>query len=310
MSTRVIVGSRGSALAMAQTQLVIEKLRDLFPQIEFAVMTIKTEGDRWLETTLTQLGGKGVFTKEIEEALLAGKIDLAVHSLKDLPTELPKGVMIGAVLDRADPRDALISREGMKLAELPRGACLGTDSPRRRVQLLAYRRDFQIKSIRGNVDTRLRKLDEGQYDAIVLAAAGLTRLKLQNRVTEYLSTDLMLPAPGQGVLAVEIREDDERIRKLVASLDHVPTRAAMEAERAFLQHLGGGCRVPIAACAQLAGGRLVLEGMIASDDATRLFRDTLSGDPAFPQEVGKRLAERLLDEGAREVLATVRGISL
>jgi hydroxymethylbilane synthase len=297
-----MVGSRGSALALVQTQLTIEKLRALFPKNEFAVMRIQTEGDRRPEDALAQIGGKGVFTREIEQALLADRIDLAVHSLKDLPTELPEGLIIGAVLERADPRDVLVSRGNLQLAELPQAALLGTDSPRRKVQLLAYRRDFRVLSLRGNVDTRLRKLDEGQYDAIVLAAAGLTRLGLQNRVTEYLSLDVMLPAPGQGVLAIEVREGDDRIRELIRPLDHAPTRAAITAERAFLQHLGGGCRVPIAAYAQLAHSQLHIKGLIASEDDTQFFRDKLSGDPALPEEIGRKLAARLMTQGAHKLL--------
>jgi len=303
MSKRVIVGSRASPLALVQTQLVIEKLRALFPKLEFSILKIKTVGDRRLQA-LEKLAAsqKGLFAKEIEEALLGGKIDLAVHSLKDLPTVLPKGLIIGAVLERADPRDVLVSRGNLKLAELPKNARIGTDSPRRRSQLLAYRRDLQIQSVRGNVETRLHKLNEGGYDAVVLAAAGLTRLGLQNQITEYMSLDLMLPAPGQGALAVEIREGNERMRELIMGLNHAPTRTAVEAERAFLEHLGGGCSVPIAAYARLADNQLIIEGMVASEDGTRLFRDKLRGDPAFPEEAGKRLAERLLAQGAEAIL--------
>lgn len=302
MSERVIIGSRGSALALVQTQLVIEKLSALFPKTEFVIVKIKTEGNRRLEKARERIGDKGVFTREIEEALLAGEIDLAVHSLKDLPTELPEGLIIEAILERSDPRDVLVSRGNLKLAQLPHHARLGTDSPRRKAQLLNHRRDLQMLSLRGNVETRLRKLNDGQYDAIVLAAAGLLRLGLEKRVTEYLTTDVMLPAPGQGALALETREDDRRTRGLVKQLDHAPTRAAIEAERAFLRRLGGGCRVPIAAYAQLAKGQLQIEGLVASDDGARLLRDRLSGNPALPQEAGNQLGERLLAQGADEIL--------
>lgn len=292
---KVIVGTRGSALALAQTQRVIEHLRKSFP-MEFVTKVIKTSGDQG------RLKEPGAFIKELQQALLRREIDLAVHSLKDMPTQLPEGLTIAAVLERANPQDVLISREGVKLVELPKGARIGTGSPRRAAQLLVARPDLVIMPIRGNVDTRLKKLEAGQYDAVILAAAGLERLGLGGRITEYLPLELMLPAPGQGALAVEIREDDERIRKLVMGLDHAPTRAAITAERAFLRRLGGGCRVPIAAYAQLAGGQLVIEGLLANEDGTRLFRGKLSGDPALPEEAGQKLAERLLAQGAQEIL--------
>ncbi|MFN4218561.1 MAG: glutamyl-tRNA reductase [Candidatus Bipolaricaulia bacterium] len=293
---KLIVGTRGSTLALAQTQQVIEHLRKSFSSIEFTTKVIKTSGDQG------RLGEVGAFVKELEQALLRREIDLCVHSLKDMPTQLPEGLTIAAVPERTDPRDVLISRDGLKLMELRMGARVGTDSPRRAAQLLAVRPDIVIVPVRGNVDTRLRKLDKGQYDAIVLAAAGLTRLGLQQRITEYLSTDVMLPAPGQGALAVEIREDDERIRRIVTALDHAPTRAATAAERAFLRRLGGGCRIPIAAYARLVDNQLVIEGLVASVDGTQLFREKLIGDPMRPEEVGEKLAEHLLAQGVEAIL--------
>jgi hydroxymethylbilane synthase len=296
---KIIVGTRGSALALAQTQHVIEHLKKDFSGFEFIMKVIKTSGDRG------QLEEPGAFVKELESALLRREIDLCVHSLKDMPTQLPEGLTIAAVSERADPRDILIARNGLKLRELPPRARVGTGSPRRTAQLLAVRPDLVLSPLRGNVDTRLRKLDEGQYDAIVLAAAGLIRLGLQQRITHYLSTDLVLPAPGQGAIAIEIRHDDQHIKALLKSLDHAPTRAAVEAERAFLQRLGGGCRQPIAAFAQLIENFLVVEGLITSTDGKRVFRGNLKGDPAQAVEIGKKLAEHLLAQGAAELMEGV-----
>jgi hydroxymethylbilane synthase len=252
------------------------------------------------------MGGKGIFLKEIEQALLAGEMDLAVHSLKDMPTEQPEGLTIGAVFERGDPRDVLIAREGLSLEILPRGARVGTGSPRRSAQLRVVRPDLRLLDLRGNVETRLRKLDEGQYDAVILAAAGLVRLGLASRITEYLSPSILLPAVGQGALAVEIREDDSEMKQLVRPLEHNPTRIAVEAERTFLRAFGGGCRVPITAYASVRGDQLVLEGMVACSDGSRLLRDQLVGDAARPEEIAQGLAERLLQRGADEILQKTR----
>ncbi|MBI3660527.1 hydroxymethylbilane synthase [Candidatus Acetothermia bacterium] len=302
MTETLIIGTRGSALALAQAQLVIEALQKFTPCLKCDTRVIRTSGDHLLNTQLTDIAGKGVFTKEIDEALLRGEINLAVHSLKDLPSQPPEGLVIGAVLNRADPRDVLIARDGLKLAELPPGARIGTDSPRRRAQLLALRPDLQVVGLRGNVETRLRKLDAGQYDAIVLAAAGLMRLGLQSRLSEVLSTDILLPAPGQGALAIQVREGDTHLRAMVAEIDHAPTRTAVRAERAFLQRLGGGCRLPIAAYARWLDGRLALDGLIADPHGKTLFRDHFVGDPKYPETLGEQLAERLLAQGARVLL--------
>jgi hydroxymethylbilane synthase len=303
---KAVIGTRASRLALAQTQLVVHALRHLYPQLLCRIQTIQTEGDRWEQTSLTAMGGKGIFLKEIEQALLAGEVDLAVHSLKDMPTEQPEGLTIGAVCERGDPRDVLIAREGLSLEMLPRGARVGTGSPRRSAQLRVVRPDLRVLDLRGNVETRLRKLDEERYDAIVLAAAGLVRLGLASHITEYLSSSLMLPAVGQGALALEIREDDSEMRQLVRPLEHNPTRIAVEAERTFLRALGGGCRAPITAYASVRGDQLVLQGMVACSDGSRLLRDQLVGDAARPEEIAQGLAERLLQRGADEILQTTR----
>jgi hydroxymethylbilane synthase len=294
---RVIVGTRGSALALAQTQEVLEQLKACHPAVEFVTKVIRTSGDRG------QIREIGAFVKELEDALQRGEIDLAVHSLKDLPTQLPGGLVIAAVPRRADSRDVLISRDGLTLKALPQGARLGTGSPRRMAQLLALRGDLEIVSIRGNVDTRLRKLKAGEVDALVLAAAGLERLGLINRINELLSLETMLPAVGQGALAVEVRADDGFALELVKALDHPETRAAVTAERAFLQALGGGCRVPIAAHGRIENGELVLDGLVAGPDARKILKDRLSGSPDEAETQGRELAERLLAAGAAELLA-------
>jgi hydroxymethylbilane synthase len=279
---------------------VIAALCEAWPDLRIEVRVIRTEGDRRLDVTPDKLG-KGAFVKEIEAALLAGEIDLAVHSCKDLPTDMVPELTLAAVPQRADPRDVLVSREGLVLEKLPRGAVVGTSSSRRRAQLLMQRPDLEVRDIRGNVDTRLRKLRGGQYDAVVLAAAGLARMGWLEQATQVLEPEVMLPAPGQGALAVQVRADDEATRHLVAAINHPPTHAAVLAERAFLQRLGGGCRVPIAAYARIRGGRLVLHGLVAAPDGVVSVRGRQEGPPEEAEEVGRALAEELLEQGA-EVL--------
>jgi hydroxymethylbilane synthase len=304
---RLRIGSRGSRLALAQTELVCARLRELYPEIAFEVEVIKTLGDVARTASLSAIGGKGVFTKEIEEALLAARIDLAVHSLKDLPTTLPRGLKLGAILEREDPRDALIARakaDGSATAHLRAlrsGAVIGTSSLRRLVQVKRMRADLEVREIRGNVDTRLRKLDEESYDAIILAAAGLNRLQLAHRITALFSTDEMLPAVGQGALAIEIRAADLDLERLLAPLDHGPTRCATAAERAFLRALGGGCRLPIAAHARCEGERLLIEGMIASADGAHLVRSSLEGRRDQAEAIGERLAEKIKEASATDL---------
>jgi len=315
----IVVGTRGSALAMKQTRGVINELSRLDPEVEFVVKEIETKGDVIRDVSLVEIGGRGLFVKKIEEALLQGEIDLAIHSLKDMPTELPMGLLIGAVTKRVDPRDVLISRLGFPLDRLPQGARLGTGSLRRRAQILAHRSDFQIVNLRGNVDTRLRKAQTEEYDAIVLAAAGISRLGYEDRITEYISPDVILPAVGQGALAVEVREDDRRTQRLVGALDHEPTRLAVTAERAFLRHLvthqtgaqvqqeEGSCQVPLAAYGIVRDGGLIIRGMVATPDGRKVIRHEVVGNATDAEQAGEELAMRVIEMGAGDILDEVRG---
>ena len=299
------LGTRGSPLAMCQARLVAEALRNEWPDLEITLIPIKTSGDRLLDSPLAQAGGKGLFVKEIEEALLESRIDLAVHSMKDLPAELPPGLCVGAVMRRQDPFDALVARNGVRLAELPPKARIGTSSRRRQVQFLHRRPDLEIVPLRGNVETRLKKLETLGLDAVVLAVAGLIRLGLQHRITERLSPELSLPAIGQGALAIEIREDDQRVGGPVEGIDHRETRLATTAERAFLRRLGGSCVTPVAAFGQIEGDSLILTGMVASLDGRRMVRRVRQGGATLPEEVGRALAEELLSAGADEILREI-----
>ena len=299
------LGTRGSPLAMRQAELVARALRNRWPDLEVTLIPIKTSGDKLLDVQLSQVGGKGLFVKEIEEALLADQIDLAVHSLKDLPVTLPPSLRLGAIMVREDPLDALVARDGLQFTELPTGSRIGTSSLRRQVQLLHRRPDLQIVPLRGNVETRLRKLETLSLDAVVLAAAGLIRLGLQDRITERLQPELSLPAIGQGALAIEIREDDPRVASLVHALDDRDTRLATASERAFLRRLGGSCVTPIAAFGQIEGESLQLAGMVASLDGKRMVRQVRRGGAGAPEEVGHALAEQLLAAGAEEILREI-----
>lgn len=289
------LGTRGSALARRQTDWVLARLREHWPGLTSTIRVIATTGDRLLDQPLPEIGGKGVFTAELEQALLRGEIDLAVHSLKDLPVAVTPELALGAICERADARDVLVSASGARLVALPPGAHVGTCSLRRSAQLLLARPDLVIRPLRGNVDTRLRKVQQAQYDAIVLAAAGVLRLGLEAAITEYLPFELMLPAPGQGALAVQCRADDAATRALLAPLDHKPTRAAVEAERAFLTGLGGGCAAPVAAYATAEGDTLTLTGFAAASHGGAV---RVSGMGVDPQELGHRLARQALMDGA------------
>ncbi len=309
MKDSLVIGSRGSKLALIQSQMVKAKLELLHPSLKVRIEIIKTTGDVKTDP-LSVIGGKGVFTKELEDALLDGRTDIAVHSLKDLPTILSGKLVIAAICKREDPRDALVlgrlsqTARAAKpsLAALPKGATIGTSSPRRLAQLKHLRSDLVFKDLRGNVDTRLRKLDEGQYDALVLACAGLRRLDRENRISAALSTQEMLPAVGQGAIAIEARAGDEDTAGLVGKLDHKFTRLACTAERSFLLSLGGGCLLPIAAYAIVRDKRIRLEGLVADALGKRILRDHISGS-LDEGELGSRLAERLLANGAGELLA-------
>ncbi|HYP53792.1 MAG TPA: hydroxymethylbilane synthase [Pyrinomonadaceae bacterium] len=308
MRQTIVIGSRGSKLALWQAEWVRARLSELRPKTQVRVEIFKTSGDVMQNVPLAVIGGKGVFTKELEEALLDGRIDLAVHSLKDLPTVLPEGLQITAVTEREDPRDALVLRADAAekfgtLRDLPAGAVVGTSSMRRIAQLKHLRPDVRVKDLRGNVDTRLRKLDSGDYDAVILASAGLRRLGLAGRISAAVSSDEMLPAVGQGALGVETRADDEATNEAVRLLEHAPTRAACTAERALLRALGGGCQVPIAAHARADGGALSLEALVASASGEHIIRDTLEGATEEAERVGGKLAALLLERGAGALLA-------
>lgn len=289
---KIVIGSRGSELALKQSAIVKEALLAHEPQLQVEVQVIKTEGDGNMAPIPLDTVGKGWFTKEIERALAEGTIDLAVHSLKDLPQELPEGLMLGAYLNREDPRDVLISKEGKRLESLPSGAIVGTDSVRRATQILALRPDVRIESVRGNVPTRVAKLDEGSYDAIVIAAAGLRRLGLEGRISQYFTVDEVTPAPGQGILAVEVRESDPRTATFMRAIDDATVRALALCERNFSDALDGGCKTPLGAHAILAQDTVTLHGMVAND-AGVVFRDTAQGGLSDAPKVGFALAEKM-----------------
>ncbi|HXX75946.1 MAG TPA: hydroxymethylbilane synthase [Nitrospiraceae bacterium] len=303
----IVLGTRGSKLAVQQSEWVQARLRALAPEVTVTLRRIQTSGDKILDVPLANIGGKGLFVKEIEEALLAGEIDLAVHSMKDVPTQLPKGLAILCVPQREDPRDALISRTGCTFKDLPHGAKVGTSSLRRQAQFLHARPDLKIEMLRGNLDTRLRKLREGHYDAIVLAVAGLRRLGWTHEITEYLDPHISLPAIGQGALGIEGRQDDVLVRSLLSRLDHPLTRVAVLAERALLDRLEGGCQVPIAAHATVSGTGLRLEGLVASVDGKEMIRDVVEGTTEHASDVGRQLAERLLARGGDKILKAIYG---
>jgi len=299
----IVIGARGSALSLCQTRIVQVRLEERFPDHRVEVKTIRSSADERPEASLATIGGEGVFVTELETALLNGTIDLAVHSLKDLPLKTPPGLALAAVTEREDPRDVLVSRSGSSFEQLPAGSRLGTSSLRRSSQLRLRRRDVECVEIRGNVDTRLRKLQEGRYDAVVLAAAGLLRLGLEDRITEYLGLDLMLPEPGQGALGLETRADDRAARALAEALHDRESAACVTAERAFLRALGGGCRVPIAALGQLDRGRLTLDGAVMAADGSKQLRDRAEGSIDNPDALGESLAQRLIARGASDLLA-------
>ena len=306
MSRQLVIGSRGSKLALWQAEQARASLLRLHPELDVRIEIIKTTGDVKSEP-LSVIGGKGVFTKEIEDALIAGRVDVAVHSLKDLPTVLAEGLTITAICEREDPRDALVLRSGSEidaaaLENLPRGAIVGTSSQRRVAQLRCWRDDLVIEDLRGNVDTRIRKLDEGQYDAVILASAGLVRLGLQDRISLRIPISHMLPAVGQGAIAIETRSDDELAVEVTSALDHRETRIACLAERAFLRGLGGGCQLPIAAHARFEGELLKLDGLVARPDGSKRVQDSVTGPPDTAEALGASLASTLLNRGAGSLL--------
>ncbi|MDA8213649.1 MAG: hydroxymethylbilane synthase [Nitrospiraceae bacterium] len=336
MRNKIVIGTRGSKLALWQAEWIKSELNKLYPYMEIELNKIKTTGDKILDVPLAKVGGKGLFVKEIEEALLKGEADIAVHSMKDVPTDFPEGLHLAVITKREDPRDAFISRiHGSRFTvhgftDLPNGAVIGTSSLRRSCQLLSIRPDLKIEQLRGNLDTRLRKLDEGQFDAIILAAAGVKRLGWSERITEILPPEISLPAIGQGAVGIECRVDDEFINNLISQLNHNETSVCVRAERAFLKKLEGGCQVPIAAYARLLppscpplarggwggnnltkggqeGGFLVMDGLVGSVSGDRIIKGRIEGTPNDAENLGIRLAEELLSRGAKEILDEVYG---
>lgn len=305
MRAKLIVGSRGSKLALLQAESVVAKLREINPSLEVSISRIVTQGDRNRQTRLDRMPGIGVFVKELEEALLDGRIDLAVHSLKDMPTDIPQGLSLVAIAEREDPRDVLVAKAG-GLAELAPGAKIGTGSLRRAVQLSRYRPDLEVCSIRGNVDTRLGKVASGEVDGVILAAAAMLRLGWANKISQYLPPEHFLPAAGQGALALEARHNDDEVTGLVAFLNYLPTRQSVTAERAFLRGLGGGCRAAIAALGTVNNATLKLEGMVADAESKKVLSAREEGSAMNAEEIGTRLAEKMLAMGASEFVTEVR----
>lgn len=303
----LVLGTRGSKLALQQSEWFQGRIHDVAPDVRVTLRTIQTSGDNIVDVPLAKIGGKGLFVKEIEQALLVGEIDLAVHSMKDVPAQLPEGLEIVCVPPREDARDALISRAGCSFRDLPQGARIGTASLRRQAQLLNARPDLRIEMLRGNLDTRLRKLKEGQFDAIVLAAAGLRRLSWAQEITEYLDPVVSLPAIGQGALGIEGRSNDQFVRSIVERLDDPAAHTTVTAERALLLRLEGGCQVPIAAYATLSGEQLLLEGLVAGVDGKTIIRDRIVGKGQEAHALGVQLAERLLARGADKILREIYG---
>ena len=306
MSQRLIIGTRGSALALCQANLIKEEIEAAFPDLDVRLKKIKTTGDKITDVPLAKVGGKGLFVKEIEEALFREEIALAVHSMKDVPTFLPEGLHLAAITRREDPRDAVISRDGKRLLDLPRGARIGTSSLRRQSQIWHLRPDFEIVPLRGNLDTRLKKIGKEGLAAVVLAAAGMRRMGWEDRITEYLDPELCVPAIGQGALGLECHVSNQQVNSMLNRFNDAITSRCVRAERAFLKRLEGGCQVPIAAYAQFREEeRLVLEGLVAGVDGKRVIRDGIAGDPEQPETLGLDLAERLLAQGADAILREI-----
>ncbi len=307
MRKQIRIGTRGSALALWQAEWVKSELEKKYPGTAVSLTKIKTTGDKILDVPLAKVGGKGLFVKEIEEAMLANEIDIAVHSMKDVPTFFPDGLHLSCITKREDPRDALFSRNKIAFKDLPQGANIGTSSLRRQAQLMNIRPDFVIHQLRGNVDTRLRKLKEGQYDAIILAAAGVKRLGLAENITELIAPEISLPAIGQGALGIECRVDDRELNDMITFFNHADTRVAVTGERALLRRLEGGCQVPIACYGEVWGGNLHLTGLVGSVDGKRIIKDNISGPGDHAEKLGVTLAEKLLKEGADVILREVYG---
>lgn len=309
MKKTLKIATRKSPLALWQAEHVSARLREAHPGLEVELVRMVTQGDKILDTPLAKVGGKGLFVKELEVGLLEGNADIAVHSIKDVPVEFPDGLHMPVILDREDPRDAFVSNTYKSFAELPQGACVGTSSLRRQTQLLAKRPDLIIKDLRGNVGTRLGKLDNGDYDAIILASAGLTRLELSERITEYLDTDISLPAIGQGAIGIECRQNDAEVEQLIAVLNHDDTATRVRAERAMNHRLEGGCQVPIGGHATLNDSALTIRGLVARSDGSEIVSGSVSGHRDEAEKLGIELADDLLSRGAKAILAELHANS-
>ncbi|MBT3046762.1 MAG: hydroxymethylbilane synthase [Candidatus Thiodiazotropha sp.] len=302
MSQTLTIATRKSPLAMWQAEHVAAALKKAHPDLRVELLGMTTQGDKILDTPLAKIGGKGLFIKELEQGLMSKEADIAVHSMKDVPVELPRGLHLPVIMRREDPRDAFVSNRYRHIDELPQGGCVGTSSLRRQCQLAEMRPDLVIKSLRGNVNTRLRKLDEGEYDAIILAAAGLKRLGFEARITALIGPEQSLPAIGQGAVGIECRVDDQRVNALIAPLHHADTAHCVHAERAMNQRLNGGCQVPIAGYAMLESGNLWLRGLVGEPDGSRIIRGEVEGTTQEADAMGRGLAERLLEWGADDIL--------
>jgi len=296
------IGTRGSKLALTQTNFVAEKLKKAMPDADIEICIIKTSGDIMQDVSLLTIGGQGVFVKELEEALLSDKINLAVHSMKDVPGDVPEGLTFAAILKREDIRDVLVSRNNIKLEFMPKGAKIGTGSQRRGAQIKAMMPDVNIVPLRGNIDTRLKKIETENLTGVILAAAGMKRMGLAERITQFLPVETMLPAVGQGALGLQIRSNDVELAKACVSLNDMTTAAEVAAERAFLRALGGGCRLPIAALGKLDGQMLTLEGMVAAPNGSTMIREKINGTMKDAEEIGKKLAEIILDKGGKRLM--------
>jgi hydroxymethylbilane synthase len=306
MKTALKIGTRGSKLALWQANWVKSALNKKYPHQPIELAPIKTQGDKIIDVPLAKVGGKGLFVKEIEQALLDRRVDIAVHSLKDMPAEMAPSLNFGAIPPRENPSDVLISRKGLKFSKLQPGSIIGTSSLRRGAQLRHARADVVIQPLRGNLDTRLRKLKSENLDAIVVAAAGVKRLNLEDKISEYLNEEIMLPAVGQGALCIEIRENDPDVERMVSALDHAPTRTIVNGERAFLRRLEGGCQIPIAGHGRIKNSRYMITGLVAEVDGSRLIKDSVTGPVEASERIGIELAERLLDKGADKLLEKLK----
>lgn len=302
---RIRIATRKSALALWQAEYVKSQLLHHHPQLQVDLVPMSTQGDKILDTPLAKIGGKGLFVKELEQAMLDGRADIAVHSMKDVPVDFPPGLTLHTICKRENPFDALVSNQFTSLSALPQGAVIGTSSLRRQSQLKALRPDLQLRDLRGNVNTRLARLDNGEYAAIILAAAGLIRLGFEHRIASLLTPELSLPANGQGAVGIECRSDDHSIQQLLEPLEHKPTRTCVQAERAMNRRLQGGCQVPIGAFATLENDKLWLRGLVGSVDGGRIIQDEVRGSAAEAEQLGIRLAEQLLAQGAGEILQAV-----